>query len=306
VFGLLMSCGQASAPAADALLDGSCVASVFPSTVDVSEASGAAVVIVRGAPRLVVLSDSGNQGAYAALDIDSGALVKTGKLPLGATSDDLEGAATINGDYIAATSAGWIYRWRFSDAVDEFVAVAPPYPLGPVDDSIPLDGGLGDVPPPTGSGYVCSAFGVNCGRNFESICLAPQPNAVLNACVGLVASKSDGNVYCLTLQNEKLRIDATRRFAVAVPGALADCSIDEQNRAWVGANLYARNRVFVLTGWDQLPVAPVVQQTDDASVGFAEGIWVRSGPGSSATVVRLSDTGSAGPSEMARFDCALP
>jgi hypothetical protein len=275
-----------------------CEQSDYPSTVAVAEASGAARIMMHGAPVLVVIADSGNRGAYAAIDVATGALRQNGQLPLGATSDDLEGATTLDGDLLAVTSAGWTYRWHFDDNSNAFVLVAVPTPLATVDPNIPLDGGLGDKVPPAGAGMVCGAQGVNCGRNFEGICLAPQPSATPGACIGLAVAKADGRLYCITRNGNSLHVEQDRSFALGNPGALADCMIDEQNRAWIGANSYSVGRVFVLTDWANVPTAPSITTLDAVTVGFPEAIYAADG-----AVLRFDDNGRPGPSLMAKFTC---
>jgi len=108
-------------------------------------------------------------------------------------------------------------------------------------------------------------------------------------------------VYCLTLQDDVLQVDADRNFLVGLPGALADCAIDAQNRAWIGANLLTFGRVFVLTHWNELPSDPTVQRTDDATVGVPEGIAVIG-----TDVYRFSDAGKDAVSAMAKFHCVVP
>ena len=297
---LAASVGCAAEPKAN-LADVTCTQSDFLPSLAMPEASAVAPIVMHGTTRLVVISDSGHAGSFTAIDTTTGAAIKSGQLPLGATSDDIEGATVLQGDLIGVTSAGWIYRWHFDDALDQFALVAPPYPLAPVDPNLPLDGGSGESPPPEGSGMACGAEGQNCGRNYESICLSPTPSNARDACVGLVVSKSEGHAYCLTLRDGVLQVDRDRNFLVGLPGALADCAIDAENRAWIGANILTFGRVFVLTHWDKLPAAPIVQRTDDATIGVPEGIAVVG-----ADVYRFSDAGKNTVSAMAKYSCVVP
>src|SRR3569623_1123910 len=61
--------------------------------------------------KLVAVGDSGQHGAYAIIDPDSGKTLEQGHLPLGDppdASDDLEGLSTLDGKLVAISSAGWI------------------------------------------------------------------------------------------------------------------------------------------------------------------------------------------------------
>jgi len=75
-------------------------------TLDVPEASGAAEVQLFGRPReILVVSDSGNDGAALAWTIPNGP-PRTLQLPLdGAASDDIEGIAWTGGRLYTLTSS---------------------------------------------------------------------------------------------------------------------------------------------------------------------------------------------------------
>ena len=45
---------------------------------------------------------------------------------------------------------------------------------------------------------VCPGKKVNCGRNYEGLCLAPAPRSP--DCIGFAASRADGHAYCLSEQ----------------------------------------------------------------------------------------------------------
>src|SRR5262245_51315271 len=145
---------------------------------------------------LVVVSDSGNRGAYGVVDPETGATVETGRLPLPAeVTDDLEGAAVRGDRLYAITSAGWILDWRRDGK--GFALAEPAYPLGPID----LPDTKNNDRPPSGDGMVCNGRVVNCGRDYEGLCLAPDAalaGAPPGACIGFAASKADGHLYCLT------------------------------------------------------------------------------------------------------------
>src|ERR1044071_5661247 len=69
-----------------------CAPLAFAASTPVPEASAAAWLAIDGKPALLVVSDSGNAGAYGLIDPDTGATTETGKLPLSDdVSDDIEG-----------------------------------------------------------------------------------------------------------------------------------------------------------------------------------------------------------------------
>ena len=121
------------------------------------------------------------------------------------SSDDLEGFSEHDGLFYGVISAGWIYTWK--RAGSGFQLVDGPYALGPVD----LSAKKNAKHPPPGDGMVCDAHGVNCGRNYEGLCLAHAANA--DGCAGYVASKSDGHLYCVAF-------DASHRLVVRRDGAI--------------------------------------------------------------------------------------
>lgn len=288
-------------------IDG-CTPQPFAESVDLAEASGAAPMKFDGKPALLVIGDSGNHGDYAIIDADTGKLLEKGKLPLGATSDDVEALAAADGVIYGITSAGWVYRWQEgpkATATARFTLVGEPYAIGAVDSAWRKHGGLGDKPPP-GEAMACVADGTNCGRNYEGLCLQPDLKAAAgksgNQCVGLAIGKADGNAYCVTLSKGKLVAQRDRRFAVAKPGALADCAFDDQNRAVIGSNLFDALAVYTVKDWavtDQASAAPTITRRIGVGIGFAE--VLATGPG--GVLYRMSDASGA-PSLMAKFRCA--
>jgi outer membrane protein assembly factor BamB len=142
---------------------------------------------------------------------------------------------------------------------------------------------------------VCNAHVVNCGRNYEGLCLAPAPRPGA-ACVGFAASKADGHLYCLTEAAGKLVVHHDRAIAITRPGALADCAFGDDGTLWVGDNLFDLGRVYRVTHWED-PAHAEVEPVGVLSVGFPETIAVRGD-----VVYRMSDLGGA-PSLMARFRC---
>jgi hypothetical protein len=264
----------------------------FAETTPVPEASGAAWLEIDGALALVVISDSGNDGAYAIVDPDSGATREQGKLPLGGEGEDLEGIAARGGKLHVITSPGWIRVYERQGR--GFALVDGPYPLGPID--LPGRRGLGNQPP-EGTGMVCEAKYTNCGRNYEGLCLAPGP--VTGRCVGFAASKADGHLYCVVERDGRLAVEHAGAIRIARPGAVADCAFSEDGRLYVGSNLFDAGNVYRVTGWDD-PARARVTALGPLLVGFPETLAVRGD-----VIYRMSDTGGA-PSHMKKYRCAEP
>jgi len=268
-----------------------CVPVPFAASTPVPEASGAAWLELEGTPALVVIGDSGHDGAYGVIDPESGETRETGKLPLGdGAGEDLEGIAARGGRLHAITSAGWLRSWK--RAGDGFELVAGPYALGPVD--LPSRGGIGDKPP-EGTGMVCDARGVNCGRNYEGLCLAEKAFAK-GPCVGFAASKADGHLYCIVEDGERLAVRYAPRIRVTKPGAIADCAFADDGTLWVGSNLFDASQVYRVDGWQDPEHAEAIPFAK-IGIGFSETLAVRGD-----VIYRMSDTGSA-PSLMAKFRC---
>jgi hypothetical protein len=252
-------------------------------------AGGRAPRGIDGKPHLLVVGDSGNHGAYGIIDADTGATIETGKLPLSDdASDDLEGLSAIGDRVYGLTSSGWIRVWRRRDQGFELVEKA--YPLGPVD----LPDRKSRDRPPDGDGMVCGARAINCGRNYEGLCLASAAHA--GGCIGFAASKADGHLYCLTEESGKLAVHRDRAIAITRPGALADCTFGDDGALWAASNLFDISRAYRVTHWED-PAAAEVERIGPLPVGFPELIAVRGD-----VVYRMSDMGVA-PSLMARFRC---
>jgi hypothetical protein len=265
----------------------------FAESAAVPEASGAAWIPVDGKLALLVVGDSGNRGAYAIVDPDSGATLETGRLPLSdEVSDDLEGVSALGDRIYGLTSSGWILVWRREGK--GFALIDRPYPLGPVD----LPDTKNNDRAPTGDGMVCNGRVVNCGRNYEGLCLAPAaiPAVRPGACVGFAASKADGHAYCLTEDAGKLVVHHDRAIAITPPGKLADCTFSDDGALWLGSNLFDLSRVYRVAHW-QDPATASVELIGPLPIGFPELIAVRGD-----LVYRMSDMGGA-PSLMAKFRC---
>jgi hypothetical protein len=284
------SAGSAEAAAAGGKpgLAAGCTELPFARSTPLPEASGAAWLTIDGAPELVVISDSGNDGAYAIIDPESGETREQGKLPLGGPGKDLEGIAARGGKLHVLTSPGWVRVYERRDG--GFALVDGPYPLGPVDLD---DRGDGDAPPP-GTGMVCAAKHTNCGRNYEGLCL--QPGAAAGRCVGFAAAKADGHLYCLVERDGRLQVERDGAIEIARPGAVADCAFSDDGRLYVGTNLFDAGNVYRVTGWED-PARAQVTRLGPLLVGFPEVIAVRGD-----VIYRMSDTGGA-PSYMKKYRC---
>ena len=245
-----------------------CDALPFAATTPLAEASGAAWL----PDGLIVVSDSGNDGAYAILDPETGDTREQGKLPLGAASDDIEGLAARGDKLYGLTSGGWMRVWRRDGT--GFALVDGPYPIG-----------TGDM--------VCKADKGNCGYNYEGLCLAPLGG---DGCTGFAASKTDGHLYCLTVGEHGLVVDPARSIAVARPKHLGDCTFGDDGTLWIGGNIFSGNAIWRVDGWRDPAHAKVVA-IGNFGIGNAEVIAVRGD-----VLYRMSDTNSA-PSLMAKFRC---
>jgi outer membrane protein assembly factor BamB len=257
----------------------------FAESTPVPEASGAAWMTIDGALALVVVGDSGNDGAYAVIDPETGATREQGKLPLGTGNDDLEGLAIRDGRLVAVSSSGWIREWK--RVAKGFELVLGPYPLGPID--LP-DKGTVDRDEP---GMVCSERKTNCGRDYEGICLAPIGQ---RTCLGFVAAKADGTLYCLLERDGKLIVD--RSLAIPITGGkrIADCAFSETGVLVVGSNLFDQANVYRVVGWTE-PAQARVEVIGALGLGFPEVIAMRGD-----ILYRFSDTGGA-PSLMTKYRC---
>lgn len=277
--------GSAGANATDV-----CKELPFAESSPVPEASGAAWLTVEGKSRLFVIGDSGNDGAYVLIDPETGATVEQGKLPLGGEGEDLEGIAARGGRFYVITSPGWmrVYERKGSG----FALLDGPYPLGPIDIE-DKGGGMGDKPP-KGNGMVCGAKNVNCGRNYEGLCLAPGP--VSGRCIGFAAAKADGHLYCIVESGGKLAVEYSLSIKIARSGVIADCAFSEDGRLYVGSNLFDFANVYRVTGWED-PAHAKVTRLGPMPIGFPETLAVRGD-----IFYRMSDTGGR-PSAMKKYRC---
>lgn len=280
------------APVANPVVEtpGECEQLPFAESTPVPEASGAGWLEIAGSLALVVVGDSGNDGAYGIVDPETGNTLEEGKLPLGSAGADIEGVAVMDDLLVGVTSSGWIRTWK--RVAKGFELVQDAYPLGPVD----LPDTKSKLAPPDGTGMVCGAKVGNCGRDYEGLCLANEPPSGEHACVGYVASRADGHIYCLERRDDELRVIHDKSVKIGKPGTLADCAFSDEDRLLVGANLFGTDQVVVIEGWADPATAKVVPLAP-IGVGFPEVIAARGD-----IVWRMSDTGGA-PSLMARYRC---
>ncbi|HRC57319.1 MAG TPA: hypothetical protein PKU97_15405 [Kofleriaceae bacterium] len=281
------------APAARAAEDLAleCAAVPFATTLPIAEASGSVVTPIDGAPALLVVADSGHRGDYLIVDPQTGAVRERGALPLGGPGDDLEGLAVRGDRFWALTSSGWLRAWvRRASPTPHFELV-----LGPV----PIGARYRTAADP--AAMTCEATRVNCGRNFEGLCLSSRPVAAVASageptpCVGMAVSKAQGRLYCITERGDQLLIDAQRWLQVADEDVLSDCNIDGDT-LWLGSNLFELNRVRRVEKWST-PERAVVTELGALGVGSAEAIAV-----AGEVLFRLSDTQTS-PSLVAKFRC---
>jgi hypothetical protein len=260
----------------------------FAATTPVPEASGAAWLTIDGKLALVVNSDSGHQGAYAVIDPDTGATREQGSLPLGDAGDDVEGLAGRDDKLYGLTSAGWVRVWARQG--NGFALVAGPYPIAPLDLSEKVK-----AKPSKGEAMACGARTVNCGRNYEGLCLAPRGTGA--PCVGFAASKKDGKLYCVTEQDDRLGVDRERSIEITGSERLADCAFGDDGTLWAGSNVLDASRVYRIEGWTD-PGSARVTPIGSLGLGFPEAIAARGD-----VLYRLSDTGGDLPSLMTKFRC---
>lgn len=286
--------GSAAGAGATSTSTDACRELPFAETTPVPEASGAAWLSIDGKLELVVIGDSGNDGAYGLIDPETGATIEQGKLPLGGDGEDLEGIAARGGRLYVITSPGWmrVYERKGSG----FALVDGPYPLGPID--ITERGSRWGDQPPKGTGMVCAAKDTNCGRNYEGLCLAPGAGSGSGSgrCIGFAAAKADGHLYCIVESGGRLAVEYRQSIKIARPGAIADCAFSDDGRLYVGSNLFDLGNVYRVTGWAD-PARAKVTRLGPLLIGFPETIAVRGD-----VFYRMSDTGGA-PSAMKKYRC---
>jgi hypothetical protein len=266
-----------------------CTQMPFAETLPVPEASGAALLPVDGRDAVVVVADSGNAGAYVVVDPADGSVRERGELPLGpGASDDVEGLAVRDGALIGLTSSGSVLRWQRAAGGGRFELADGPYPI---------------ADPATGRS--CDPRKVNCGKNYEGICLRSGPVST-GECAGLAAAKADGALYCVVAADGPGgRLTATAAsIAVASREMLTGCDLAPDGSAWAGTNLFGASTVYRVTGWAH-PDRAVLEEIGQLGPGFPESIAVAAPPddgAGGAIVYRFSDMGGA-PSAVAKYRC---
>ncbi|MBL8627561.1 MAG: hypothetical protein JNK64_40125 [Myxococcales bacterium] len=255
----------ASPPPPPVVDAGECTAIDYQHQLDVAEASGAAWLA--GPQRLLVVSDSGHDGAYVEVDA-AGVVQARGRLPLGTSGDDVEGLA-LDGDRVwGLTSSGQLLAWQRG---------AQGYTL--------VDGGPLDA--------TCAATTVNCGANYEGLCLAPKP--LTDGCDGYAASKEHGTLVCLRRDGRGWAMARDRAYPVSDKGKLADCAIAADGTVWTGDNGFGLGAV---RQWVLGADGPTLVGQARLGLGFPEVLAF----GPDHTLYRFSDLGGS-PSLAVAFRC---
>lgn len=207
----------------------------FPGSISVPEASAATEVeLSPGVRELLVVADSGHAGTALLLPLPSGTPRAITLALDAAASDDLEGVAWRGGKLYTLTSSGAVRRFT-PDGAGGLVRDQDAYPLGAA---------------PT---HACADLGqVNCGRNYEGLCL--RADSLDSPCAGYAASRGDGKLYCLTLdQNGVLAASTSRAPLDTGLGAdrLSDCAFGTaggvaERALIVASNVYDFSRSYRL------------------------------------------------------------
>jgi hypothetical protein len=226
----------------------------------VPEASGA-VRLATG--ELLVVADSGHAGAALLIDPTGEALGVAVRLPLDGprhpetglpTDDDLEGLDLLpDGRLVGLTSAGWLRVWARGD--DAFVADGP-------------SRAISDDPR-----FACESRAVNCGPNYEGLCLRPSPSP--GRCDGYAASKASGELVCLVVgEDGALVVDPDRALQTGVPvDELSDCAFipgsgaDGSAELLLAGNLYSGSAI-----WRFDEATGALTRTDVVGAGNQEAI----------------------------------
>ncbi len=216
----------------------------FPATLSVAEASAAAEVeLLPGVREILVVSDSGRDGAALLMRVPSGP-TRALKLPLDrAASDDLEGIAWVAAH--AGGGGGALYTLTSSGAVRRFVPDGQgglrrdqdAYPLGPAPQACP------------------DLHDVNCGRNYEGLCLRPRDTSA--RCAGYAASRASAELDCLVFEGDRLVADDLRPpmrlgRGMVPAGSLSDCAFGAAAgpaaaTLLVTTNVYGGSATYVVT-----------------------------------------------------------
>lgn len=247
----------------------SCERIPFAATIPIAEASGA---VWMPDNTIVVVSDSGNDGAFVTLDAGDGHVVSSGKLPLGGAGDDLEGLAAADGMLWAITSSGWMRAWKPRAKSAGYELAVRAYRIDN-ENECPIDA-------------------VNCGDNYEGLCLQPAASAALGGCAGYAAAKTSGDLVCLVADDNGRYVAAPeRRIHVSNREALAACDLAADGTIWTGDNLFGRSSVRRLA-------QGAVADSAALGIGFPEAMALAP----DGTIYRFSDTGGA-PSAVMAYRC---
>jgi hypothetical protein len=227
---------------------------------------------IDGVLSLVVMADSGHQGAFGILDPETGTTRIQGTLPMGSgAGDDLEGLAARGPRLYGLTSAGYLREWEWSGGA--FKLVDGPYAISSQPE------------------LTCGAKRTNCGKNYEGLAIPPRPIA---GCELVACSKEDGKGYCFAGNPLAL----TRTFDItSKKGALADCAFSDTNVFYAGMNLFGMSRVLQIADIDKSSIVDL----GPLGTGFPEVVAARGD-----IVYRMSDVGGDGPSLMLKFRCPAP
>ncbi len=206
----------------------------FPGSFAIPEASGAAEVeLTPGVREMLVIADSGHDGAVMLWKIPAGP-PRFLKLALGpSVSDDLEGVAWRDHHLFTLTSGGAVRRFS-PDGKGGLARDGEAYAIGP-------------------EPYVCPSLALgNCGKNYEGLCL--RAPGTTDRCTGYAASKKEGALYCLVFRGEKLEIDALKppiKLGLE-KNALSDCAFGAaggpgEKTLVVTTNIYGGSSSYVVS-----------------------------------------------------------
>jgi hypothetical protein len=179
---------------------------------------------------MLVLSDSGNAGKALLWGIPLGPF-RPIVLPLDpVASDDLEGAAWVGGHLYTLTSSGAVRRFS-PDGKGGLGRDGAAYRIGP-------------------SPYSCASLvDINCGLNFEGLCLRAVPSSA--RCAGYAASKKTGQLFCVVFDGDRIKIDSIKPpIQLKVPhDALSDCAFGAEagpgkDVLLVTTNIYGGSTVY--------------------------------------------------------------
>ncbi|MCC6621259.1 MAG: hypothetical protein IT385_08390 [Deltaproteobacteria bacterium] len=248
-------------------------------TIALPEASGAARL---PDGRILVVADSGNQGRALVLDPKGRAGAVGVTLPLGeGAGDDVEGLERApDGRIWGITSAGWLRAWRVEPGpVPTFVLEVGPVPVAPDGD------------------WRCDASRVNCGPNYEGLCLHPAPGP--GACAGWAASKARGALVCLVPSEAGFEVDASRTVAVAPSEQLSGCAFEPAapHRLVVAGNVMSGS-----TLWEVEPGSGIVVAWTAIGAANQEAVIVLDG----GDVVSLGDLQDLTPESSPRVALRCP